>query len=121
MSALDEQSCTRWIACLDLSRNRTLPERHREVPPADVPIDWDIPENRLPYPTLRLNVGDSVTFQWKGLHGVYLLENGRRGFATTAAGVTHVTPWTGQASSGFFKRKLLHALRRQQRRLSDVL
>lgn len=43
---------------------------------ADLSIDWVIPSDRLPYPTTYIDLGDTVSFNWIGLHGVYELEEG---------------------------------------------
>ena len=41
-----------------------------------MPLVWEIPETNLPYNTEYIDVGDSVTFNWMGLHGVYQLTSG---------------------------------------------
>ena len=40
---------------------------------AEIPLDWAIPASHQPYPTENVNVGDSILFNWMGLHNVYSL------------------------------------------------
>lgn len=39
----------------------------------DIPIVWKIPSSMKPYDTYFIQVGDSMTFNWQGFHGVYKL------------------------------------------------
>ncbi|KAK9790339.1 hypothetical protein WJX73_003907 [Symbiochloris irregularis] len=43
----------------------------------DLPIDWKIPTSGKPYDTTYLQTGDSVTFNWRGFHGVYKITSDR--------------------------------------------